>query len=375
MSNAFSFPRLIALLRKESIQILRDKLTLRIIILVPMIQLFLFGYAINSDPKHLPAGLLSIEDSKYTRTIAAALTNSGYYEIRVLRSETEAEEGLARGELMFVIETPPDFDRAVDRGERPSVLIDADATDPSAIGNAVAALDRVVADLDRDLPPIRQIAPPAPPFQFVLHARYNPEQLTVLNVVPGLICIVLLFSTLFVTTMAITKERERGTMENLLAMPVRPIEVMIAKIAPYVIIGYIQVSLILVAASLFFGLPIRGSVPLLLGALGFFIAGNLALGVTFSTISANQMQAVQLAQFTLMPSFILSGFMFPFRGMPVWAQWLGNLFPITHAMRIVRALLLKGVGWSEIAPEIWPMALFAVVVIAFATLAYRETLD
>ncbi len=234
MNNAFSFARLIALLRKETIQILRDKLTLRIIILVPMIQLFLFGYAINSDPKHLPAGLLSIEHSKYTRAIAAALTNSGYYDIRILRSEKEAEDGLARGELMFVIAMPPDFDRAVDRGEQPSVLIDADATDPTAIGNAVAALEHVVADLNRDLPPIRQIAPQKPPFQFVLHARYNPEQLTVLNIVPGLICIVLLFSTLFVTTMAITRERERGTMENLLAMPVRPIEVMIAKIAPYI---------------------------------------------------------------------------------------------------------------------------------------------
>jgi ABC-2 type transport system permease protein len=375
MNNAFSFARLVALLRKESIQILRDRLTLRIIILVPMIQLFLFGYAINSDPKHLPAGLLSIEDSKYTRTIAAALTNSGYYDIRILRSEQEAEEGLARGELMFVIDMPPDFDRAVDRGESPSVLIDADATDPTAIGNAVAALDHVVADLNRDLPPIRQIAPQTPPFQFVLHARYNPDQLTVLNVVPGLICIVLLFSTLFVTTMSITRERERGTMENLLAMPVRPIEVMIAKIAPYVIIGYIQVALILVVASMFFGLPIRGSVALLLFSLGFFIACNLALGVTFSTVSANQMQATQLAQLTLMPAFILSGFMFPFRGMPVWAQWLGDIFPVTHAMRIVRALLLKGVGWSEIAPEIWPMALFAVVVIGFATLVYRETLD
>ncbi len=257
---------------------------------------------------------------------------------------------------MFVVEIPPDFDRAVDRGETPGVLIDADATDPTAIGNAVAALGQAANDLNRDLPPIRQMQPQTPPFQFVVHARYNPEQLTVLNVVPGLVCIVLMFSTLFVTTMAITKERERGTMENLLAMPVRPIEVMIAKIAPYVVIGYIQVMLILVAASIFFALPIRGSVPLLLGALGVFIASNLALGVTFSTVSANQMQAVQLAQFTLMPSFMLSGFMFPFRGMPVWAQVIGNVFPTTHAMRIVRGMLLKGDGWTEIAPELWPMA-------------------
>ena len=373
--NAFSFARLVALLRKESIQILRDTMTLRIIIMIPIMQLFLFGYAINSDPKHLPAGLLSIEDSKYTRTIAAALANTGYYDLRVLRSEKEAEAGLARGELMFVIQMPPDFDRAVDRGESPGVLIDADATDPSRSATRSRRSARLSPPSNRDLPPIRQTQPQTPPFQFVVHARYNPEQLTVLNVVPGLVCIVLMFSTLFVTTMAITKERERGTMENLLAMPVRPIEVMIAKIAPYVVIGYVQVILILVAASMVFGLPIRGSVPLLLAALGVFIASNLALGVTFSTISANQMQAVQLAQFTLMPSFMLSGFMFPFRGMPVWAQWLGNIFPTTHAMRIVRGMLLKGVGWPEIAPEIWPMALFTVVVIGFATVVYRETLD
>jgi ABC-2 type transport system permease protein len=373
--NQFSFARLVALLRKESIQVMRDVMTLRIIIAIPIMQLFLFGYAINSDPKHLPAGLLSIDDSKYARTIAAALTNSGYYDFRLLRSEREADDGLARGDLIFVVEIPPGFDRAVDRGESPSVLIDADATDPTAIGNAVAALTQTVADLNRDLPPIRQIQPQTPPFQFVLHARYNPEQLTVLNIVPGLICIVLTFSTLFVTTLAITRERERGTMENLLAMPVRPIEVMIAKIVPYVVIGYVQVAMILIASAAFFQLPMRGSLPLLLAALGLFIASNLALGVTFSTVAANQMQAVQLAQFTLMPSFMLSGFMFPFRGMPGWAQAIGEIFPTTHAMRIVRGMLLKGNGWSEIAPEMWPMALFTVVVIVFAVWRYRETLD
>jgi ABC-2 type transport system permease protein len=371
----FSFARLAALLRKETIQVMRDAMTLRMIIAIPIMQLFLFGYAINSDPKHLPAGLLSIDDSKYTRTIASALTNSGYYQLRVLKSESEADYGLASGDLMFVVEMPADFDRAVDRGESPSVLIDADATDPTAIGNAVAALQQAVSAVNRDLPPIRQMQPQTPPFQFVVHARYNPEQLTVLNIVPGLICIVLTFSTLFVTTLAITRERERGTMENLLAMPVRPIEVMIAKIVPYVVIGYIQVAMILIASAAFFQLPIRGSLPLLLGALGVFIASNLALGVTFSTVAANQMQAVQLAQFTLMPSIMLSGFMFPFRGMPVWAQAVGQIFPTTHAMRIVRGMLLKGNGWNEIAPEVWPMALFTVVVIVFAVWRYRETLD
>ncbi len=371
----FSFARLGALLRKEWIQVMRDAATLRIIIAIPIMQLFLFGYAINSDPKHLPAGLLSIDASKYTRTIAAALANSGYYDLRLLKSESEADAGLARGDLMFVVEMPPQFDRAVDRGETPSVLIDADATDPTAIGNAVLALQQAVAAINRDLPPIRQIRPQTPPFQFVVHARYNPEQLTVLNIVPALICIVLLFSTLFVTTLAITRERERGTMENLLAMPVRPIEVMIAKIVPYVFIGYVQVGLILAASAIFFQLPIRGSLPLLLGALGLFIASNLALGVTFSTVAANQMQAVQLAQFTLMPSFLLSGFMFPFRGMPGWAQAIGEIFPTTHAVRIVRGMLLKGNGWNEIAPELWPMALFAIAITVFAVWVYRETLD
>jgi ABC-2 type transport system permease protein len=373
--NRFSFARLAALLRKETIQVIRDAMTLRMIIAIPIMQLFLFGYAINSDPKHLPAGLLSIEDSKYERTIAAALTNSGYYDLRLLKSEREADYGLARGDLMFVVEMTPGFDRAVDRGESPSVLIDADATDPSAIGNAVAALQQAAAAINRDLPPIRQVQPQTPPFQFVVHARYNPEQLTVLNIVPGLICIVLTFSTLFVTTLAITRARAPGTMENLLAMPVRPIEVMIAKIVPYVVIGYVQVALILIASAAFFQLPIRGSLPLLLAALGVFIASNLALGVTFSTVATNQMQAVQLAQFTLMPSIMLSGFMFPFRGMPIWAQAIGQIFPTTHAMRIVRGMLLKGNGWSEIAPEMWPIALFTVAVTAFAVWAYRETLD
>jgi ABC-2 type transport system permease protein len=373
--SGFSFPRLFALLRKETIQVRRDAMTLRIIIAIPIMQLFLFGYAINSDPKNLPTGLLSSDHSKYERTIVAALKNSGYYNVIPLASEAEAEAGLAGGDLLFVIEIPPGFDRAVDRGESPSVLVDADATDPSAIGNATAALASLGADLQRDLPTIRQAEPQTPAFQFVIHARYNPEQLTVLNIVPGLICIILTFSTLFVTTLSITKERERGTMENLLAMPVRPLEVMIAKITPYLVIGYIQLALVLIASAWFFQMPIRGSIPLLLAALGLFMGGNLALGVTFSTISANQMQATQLAQFTLMPSFLLSGFMFPFRGMPLWAQWAGEVFPTTHAMRIVRGMLLKGNGWSEIAPDIWPIALFMLCAVGLAVWFYRETLD
>jgi len=373
--RSLSFKRLRSLLRKEWIQVRRDSMTLRLIVALPIMQLFLFGYAINSDPKHLPTGLLSAEHSKYERTIVAALQNTGYYDIRQLPSEAAAERALAVGDVLFVINIPANFDRSVDRGETPSVLVDADATDPSAIGNATAALSAITGALDRDLPAVRQPPAAAAPFQFQVHARYNPEQLTVLNIVPGLICIVLSMSTMFLTTLSITRERERGTMENLMAMPVRPIEIMLAKIVPYIIIGYIQVVLILVVSALVFQLPIRGSMPVLLFALGLFIASNLALGLAFSTVATNQMQAQQLAQFTLLPSFMLSGFFFPFRGMPIWAQWIGEIFPTTHAMRVVRGMLLKGNGAAEIAPELWPMALFTVAVIGISVWFYRETLD
>jgi ABC-type multidrug transport system permease subunit len=370
-----SLRRLSALLRKEWILVTRDAITLRFIIATPIMQLLLFGNAINTNPQNLPTGLLAVESSKYERTIVAALRNSGYYDIRYLASEADAERALAEGELLFVISFPPNFDRSVDRGESPSVLIDADASDPSAIGNATAALGTIATALNRDLPPVRQTTLGTPPFQFVIHARYNPEQLTVLNIVPGLICIVVMMSTLFMTTLAITKERERGTMENLLAMPARPVEVMLAKIVPYVVIGYIQVLLILAASAIFFQLPMRGSLLTLLLPLGVFIAGNLGLGITFSIVSANQIQAMQFAQFTLLPSFLLSGFMFPFRGMPLWAQWLGEIFPTTHAMRIVRGVLLKGNTGAEVWPEIWPMALFMAAAAAVAMWLYRETLE
>ena len=373
--NGFSFRRLTALLRKEWIQVRRDPMTLRLIIALPIMQLFLFGYAINANPKHLPTGLLLGEPSKYERTIVTALQNTGYYDVRLFSSETEAEQAIAKGDALFVINFPANFDRSVDRGEAPSVLVDADGTDPTAIGSATAALSAVVSGLNRDLPPNRQAQPVTPSFQFVVHARYNPEQLTVLNVVPGLICIVLTMSTLVITALSITRERERGTMENLIAMPVRPIEIMLAKIVPYIFVGYVQVALILAISAVVFGLPIRGSLALLMLTLGLFIASNLALGLTFSVVSTNQMQAQQLAQFTLLPSFLLSGFVFPFQGMPVWAQWLGELFPMTHAIRIVRGLLLKGNGLDAIAPELWPIALITVASIAMAAWFYRETLD
>jgi ABC-2 type transport system permease protein len=370
-----SAKRLRALLRKEWIQVRRDPMTLRLIIALPIMQLLLFGYAINTNPRHLPTGLLVAEPSKYERTIVTALQNTGYYDIKILRSEQAAEQGLAEGDLLFVVNIPPNFDRSVDRGESPSVLVDADGTDPTAIGFATAALGGITSALDRDLPPIRQSQPTTPAFGFTVHGRYNPEQLTVLNIVPGLICIVLVMSTLLITTLSITRERERGTMENLMAMPVRPIEIMLAKIAPYIFVGYLQVLIILAISTVIFQLPVHGSLVVLLFALGLFIACNLALGLTFSTLATNQMQAQQMAQFALLPQFLLSGFFTPFAGMPRWAQWIGEIFPTTHAIRIVRGVLLKGNGIAEIMPELWPMALFTLIVVAIGAWLYRETLD
>ncbi len=371
----FSFRRLMTLLRKEWIQVRRDPMTLRLIIALPIMQLFLFGYAINTNPRDLPTGVLFANHSQYERTIVEALKNTGYYKIRTMTSEKQADRALANGDVLFVVNFPPNFDRSVDRGDNPSVLIDADATDPSAIGYATAALGGITGALERQLPPIMQGRTPAPPFNFQIHARYNPEQLTVLNIVPGLICIVLMMSTLLITTLSITRERERGTMENLMAMPVKPIEIMLAKIAPYVVVGYAQVVLILIISAYVFDLPVRGSLTLLTLALGLYIASNLATGLAFSVIARNQMQAQQLAQFTLMPSFMLSGFFSPFLGMPRWAQWIGEVFPTTHAIRIVRGILLKGSGFTEIAPELWPIALATLVVMGFAVWFYRETLD
>jgi ABC-2 type transport system permease protein len=374
--NGFSFARLFAMLLKESLQMRRDRATVALTVMLPLIQLFLFGYAINANPRHLPTGLIAAEHSTYERTLTAALQNTGYFDVMPLASERDGEEALARGDVLFVLNIPPDFSRRIDRGERPQVLMDADATDPTAIANATAAVVALNATvLNRDLPASMRVQPSQPPFQIVMHGRYNPEQLTALNIVPGLIGLILSFSTLVMTSLAITRERESGTMENLLATPVRPVEVMLGKIIPYVGLAYVQTALILAVSVTVFQVPVRGSIPLLLVALGVFIACNLAMGFAFSTIATTQMQAQQLAQFGLMPSIMLSGFIFPFAGMPGWARFVGQAVPLTHALRICRGILLKGNGLPQIWPDLWPMALFATVVGVIAVSMYRETLD
>ncbi|MGH7042003.1 MAG: ABC transporter permease [Acetobacteraceae bacterium] len=375
--SGFSAARLAAVLRKEWLQMRRDPTTIRLTILLPLIQLLLFGYAINANPRHLPTAIVSADHSVYERTLVTALANTRYFDLRPYQTEAAADDALRRGNVLFVLDIPPNFARRINRGDKPQLLMDADGSDPVAIGSAAAALVALNATvLNRDLPPnLRTPPPPAPPFQIVLHARYNPEQVTALNIVPGLIAIILTISTLVLISVAITRERETGTMENLLAMPVRPIEVTLGKIIPYVGLAYVQAVLILILAVAVFGVPVRGSVVLLLGALGLFIACNLAMGLTFSTIARTQMQAQQMAQFAFLPSMLLSGFLYPFAGMPGWARAIGECLPITHALRICRGILLKGNGWADIWPDLWPMAVFALVVGAIAVRLYRETLD
>jgi ABC-2 type transport system permease protein len=376
--HRFTFHRLWAVVMKEFIQMRRDRVTFGMMVGIPLLQLTLFGYAINSDPKHLPTALRLADEGPFARTLLAEMRTSQYFDIvRVTDSEAEVQHLLRLGNVQFVINIPDDFTRKVLRGERPTVLVEADATDPAATGPAIAAF-RALADtaLDRDLTgPLARLRGRPGPVDFEVHAHYNPENVTQYNVVPGLMGVVLTMTMVIITGLAITRERERGTMENLLATPVRPFEVMLGKILPYIMVGYVQVTLILIAAKFLFDVPMVGSLVLLYSISLLFIAANLAMGITLSTLAKNQLQAVQMAFFFFLPSILLSGFMFPFRGMPIWAQWIGTCLPITHFLRIIRGILLKGNGLADILPEVWPMALFVTVAMAVGVKRYRQTLD
>jgi len=356
----------------------RDRVTFGMMVGIPLMQLMLFGFAINSDPRHLPTAIRSADEGMFARTFITALQHSDYFQIVSLTDrEDEAQRLLELGDVQFVINIPVDFSRRLLRGERPSVLIEADATDPAATGPAISAVRAISATiLDRDLTgPLAVLRAIPGPIDVQLHALYNPENITQFNVVPGLLGVVLTMTMVVITALAITRERERGTMENLLATPVRPVEVMVGKIIPYIVVGYIQLSLILLAARFIFEVPLVGSLPLLYLVSFLFIAANLAVGITFSTLAKNQLQAVQMAFFFFLPSILLSGFMFPFRGMPEWAQWIGSCLPNTHFLRIVRGILLKGNGLPEITPELWPLLLFFAVAMTVGVKRYRQTLD
>jgi ABC-2 type transport system permease protein len=376
--SGFSWRRMLAVFIKEFQQMMRDRLTFGMAVGVPIIQLVLFGYAINTDPKGLPTVVVSTDSGPMSRGILAAMQNTGYFRVdHVLTSEKEAEALIETAQVQFMVVIPPGFSRDVMRGTRPALLVSADATDPSASGNAIAALSALVpAAIAHDTPGALKPLLGAPPaFEVRVHRRYNPEGLSRYNIVPGLVGTILTMTMVMLTSLAMTRERERGTMENLLATPVRPSEVMVGKILPYVVMGYIQLGVILGAAFVLFEVPMVGSMWLLLAMIGVFIVANLGVGFTFSTIAKNQLQAMQMTFFFFLPSMLLSGFMFPFRAMPEWAQHIGEVLPLTHFLRIVRGILLKGNSFQQLWPELWPMLLFLLVAGVTALRRYRQTLD
>lgn len=371
-----SWQRWLGIVIKEFIQLKRDRLTFGMILGIPIIQLLIFGFAINSDPKHLPTVVLPHESSAFTRDYLAAMKNSGYFDlVGPVQSEQEAERLLDRGDVQFVVTFPQDFQRALIRGEHPAILIQADATDPVAASGALSVLNRIGDEVfAADLPGFH---PPAPGNLVELRTqkRYNPEGITAYNIVPGLIGVILTMTMVLMTGLAMTRERERGTFENLLATPATPLEVMTGKIVPYILIGLIQVTVILLAARWIFNVPMLGSLTLLYAVVLLFICANLTLGITFSSIARNQLQAMQMTFFFFLPSILLSGFMFPFRGMPQWAQVIGNCLPLTHFLQLVRGILLKGNGPELLLPHVWPLLLFIAVVLGIGLKTFRRTLD
>ncbi len=376
--SRFSWARLVAVMLKEFIQLRRDRLTFAMMIGIPIIQLTLFGFAINSDPKNLPTVVVAQEHTVFTRSLVRAMENSAYFRMVLSTDDARvADEALAMGEAQFALTLPSGFARDLQRGTRPQLLVEADATDPAATGNAIAALQQLVTTaLQHDLKgPLASLQPGASPFELVIQRRYNPEGLTQYNIVPGLMGVILTMTMIMMTALGVTREVERGTMENLLATPVQPVEVMVGKIAPYIVIGYVQVTVILAAARWIFGVPFVGGLWVLLVGTLAFIAANLMVGITISSLARNQTQAMQMTFFFFLPSLLLSGFMFPFRGMPGWAQAIGEVLPLTHFVRIVRGVMLKGNGLVEIWPQVWPLLVFTAVVMAVGLRRFRRTLD
>ncbi len=374
----FSGARWWSVVGKEFLQLRRDRITFAMIVMIPIVQLTLFGYAINSDPKHLLTGLLVQDHSEFTRTFIESMKASDYFDVvGELPDEETARRQLARGKLQFVLSIPTDFTRRLLRGERPSLLLEADATDPAATGNALAAAIQLPQSVaTKDLTgPLARLAGGASPFDVSVHRLYNPEGITQYNIVPGLMGLILSLTLVMMTGLAITRERERGTMENLLAMPIRPIEVMSGKIVPYIFIGLIQITIIMLAARIMFHVPFEGSLITLYCAALLFIAANLTVGISLSSLAQNQLQAMQLAIFYFLPNILLSGFMFPFQGMPRWARFIGEALPLTHFNRLVRGILLKGSGWADLRGDIWPIGLFIIVLMFVAVRFYRKTLD
>lgn len=377
MRNDFSVFRLWAMILKEFVQMKRDRMTFAMMIGIPLIQLILFGFAINFDPKRLPTAVIAADNSPFTREIIVALQNSNYFQVLPeVQNEKNAEQLLKTGKLQFILFIPQNFTEKLIRGHHPQVLVEVDATDPAATSfalNVIQNLNRSLKDLY--IGRLQNLQYQEPPIDFIVQAKYNPERITQYNIVPALMGVVLNMTMVLITSLAIARERERGTMEALLAMPFRPSEVMIGKIIPYIVVGYIQATIILLAAYYIFDVPIKGSLTLLYLVTLFFIAANLTVGLLFSTIASNQLQAMQMSFFYFLPSILLSGFMFPFRGMPDWAQVLGNILPLTHFIPIIRGILIKENSFFDIFPHVLALVTFTLIILFIGIKRYRKTLD
>ncbi|HVE54590.1 MAG TPA: ABC transporter permease [Ramlibacter sp.] len=372
-----SLTRTWAVMAKEFVQLTRERLTYAMILAMPIVQLLLFGYAINDDPRRLPTAVLAQDNSAFVRSVLSALQTSSYFDIVFqARTQDELDRAFARGEVQFAVVIPADFTRRVVRGDGAQLLVEADAADPSATANGLAALANLPQQaLARDLTGPLATRRSQPPFEVVVHRRYNPESITAYNIVPGLLGVILSMTLVMMTALGMARERERGTMESLLATPVRPLEVMIGKLAPYVAVGLVQAAVFLILARLLFQVPMSGGWDALAAGLLLFIVGSLALGFLISTVARSQLQAMQMSVFYMMPSILLSGFLFPFRGMPEWAQALGTIIPVTHFLRVVRGSLLKGVGIADAWPSLFALTLFVLAVTTLALMRYRTTLD
>jgi ABC-2 type transport system permease protein len=377
-ARPFSFGRFRAILIKEFIQMRRDRVTFGMMIGLPIIQLLLFGFIINSDARHMPTLIEANDDGPLIRAIVSGMEVSEYFDIRgVVHGAAEGEKALRDGTAAFVVVFPSNFERDVVRGRNPSVLVSADASDPTAVGGAVGALSGVVPVAIRETftGPLLGLAAGAPPFSVVVHKEYNPEGKTSTNIVPGLLAIILSMTMVMMTAVAIVKESERGTMEMLIATPARPFEVMLGKILPYVLVGYVQTIVFLLTGLTIFGVPFEGSWLAFFLGFNLFIMVNLALGFLISAAARSQMQAMQLSMFTILPSVLLSGFLFPFGAMPGWAQVIGNVVPATHFLRVVRKVMLKGGGLADVGGEFTALSIILVAFALLAMLRYRQTLD
>ncbi len=378
MNRIFSIYRVFAIIIKELIQMRRDRVTFAMMLGVPLMQLIIFGFAINNDPKGLPAALVTTSQDHYTRAMVSALEMTGYYRFNhVVDSAHEAEKLMADGTVSFVVTVPSDFARRVERNEHPQILIEVDATDPAVASGAISTLSSVASKALLRERSIEQQSQRTShnALEVVVHRRYNPDGITAYNIVPGLLGVILQLTMVMMTSIALTRETERGTMENLLAMPTVPMEILLGKVLPYLLVGAVQVCVVLVAAKLLFHVPFVGSLTLLLISIIMFVLALVMLGYAISTFATSQLQAMQLTFFYFLPSLLLSGFMFPFRGMPGWAQILGETFPLTHFLRIIRAVMLKGADYSAIQNELAALIFFVFLFVALALLRFRRTLD